>query len=301
MGKLVGIIVILAVLIVAVLAGVYLVTHYFGQAGTPSTNTPAIVTHVVEVDEKGRKTAPSPLEASAGPATPAGSVAPAPSAGPDQAAAGRPGPITDAPPPADVPILQHRVVPSKGAEPAFITGLFRNETGRVLKTVTIEVVLSNPQGAIKIITSRPYPMLPPDWLGHFSLEPEINIEEGGIAISRVVARAESDATRVGWKLADYAKEITADGKLTLTGMARNPLAVPVQDAVLLADFYTALGRHVGTAKGSWRFETPVLNPNQQALYEIVFDPIDAGIPAVLIEQVEARLVGRPAGEGAGRP
>lgn len=219
-------------------------------------------------------------------ASPAGTASPAPAAG-----VSSPRPKADGPSVRAVEIL--RCAPLEGPDEASATfvGAYENRSPHVLRWVRIAVTVARADGKIAQVSSEKYENIPPGWRGHFSIDAAFRFEPS-MRIAAVEARSDFDPQAAGWAPpGGWNLEVTDEGAIHLTGETANPTRQTLEKLIVWCDFFTKQGVYVGSAQGTFRRERTTLAPGETVVYDLHFDPREAGCAAPLLAEPRPRFVG----------
>ena len=176
-----------------------------------------------------------------------------------------------------------------------IVGHYENTSDHVVASVQFVATIRDPKGHKTKITSQLYRHIPPGFKGKFSFLPEFTFDEG-MTLEGVVTREIVDKTRdTGWAMDKLTLDIgeeAAEGKIFLSGEAKNIGERSIRNIVIWCDIFTKSGLYAGSAKGTLEDNATKLRSDGELSYKIVFDTETCDFAPQVLRTFFARIVAK---------
>lgn len=178
-------------------------------------------------------------------------------------------------------------------ESTTFVGAYINNLPYAFKWLQVVVTITREDGKITQIPSGRFENIPAGWEGRFSIDASFRLKPG-MRISDTLARGVKAERMQGWELKNWDLEVTDEDAIKITGVATNTTKQSLVKLIVWCDFFTKQGVYVGSAQGTFRQDDKTLGPQQDTVYDIHFDPKEAGYSARLLADPKPRLLGQSA-------
>jgi len=176
-----------------------------------------------------------------------------------------------------------------------IVGHYKNTSDHVIASVRFVATIRDAEGHKTKITSQPYRHIPPGFKGKFSFLPEFTFGEG-MTLEGVVTHEIVDKTRdTGWAMHKFTLDIGEDeteGKIFLSGEAKNIGERSIQNIIIWCDIFTKSGLYAGSARGTLEDNATELRSNDELHYKIEFDTETCDFAPQVLRIFYARIVAK---------